>query len=481
MRRRTKLTLGVAGLITVLLTAGLYARSSSSPAAAAPVVIVAAGDIACDPAYPDFNTGTGTAVGCHEKATSDLVETIQPKAVLALGDIQYVHGTAANYAASYGPTWGRFKDITHPVLGNHEGGEGGTNTTYFDYFGQSAGDRTQGYYSFDLGAWHLIALNSNCGNYSFNHSHDECTAGSAQDTWLKNDLATHPAMCTLAYFHVPRFSSGTDHHSDATSDNTLTTLWDDLYSAGADVILNGHAHEYERFAPLDPRRADRPGTRHPRVHRRNRRGRSSHRRGRGTRQRSAEQRLLRGAPPYPAVLVLRLRNLSTTAPRARPTSTTAQRNVTISQSSRRICWKRLTTSLHLVDNIPLVRRRSTSVRVQRIEIRSFPDGVAHWSALSTDVPSPHSLNDVISCQLCPDVTMSRMSCDHRCRSRSRWGCSAPTAAVSCAWAKPGEMANDPATLELPATSMCGCAGAYWCQPSGCSGHDDQPGNTLKSK
>ena len=101
MRRRTKLTLGVAGLITVLVTAGLVTRFSSSPAAAAPpVVIVAAGDIACDPAYPDFNTGTGTAAGCHEKATSDLVETIKPKAVLALGDIQYVHGTAANYAAS---------------------------------------------------------------------------------------------------------------------------------------------------------------------------------------------------------------------------------------------------------------------------------------------------------------------------------------------------------------------------------------------
>ena len=106
MRRRTKLSLGVAGLVTVLVTAGLVTRFSSSPAAAAPpVVIVAAGDIACDPAYPDFNTGTGTATGCHEKATSDLVETIKPKAVLALGDIQYVHGTAANYAGSYGPTW----------------------------------------------------------------------------------------------------------------------------------------------------------------------------------------------------------------------------------------------------------------------------------------------------------------------------------------------------------------------------------------
>src|SRR6478736_1113579 len=232
-------TLGVAGLITVLVTAGLITRSFSSPAAAPPVVIVAAGDIACDPAYPDFNTGTGTATGCHEKATSDLVETIKPKAVLALGDIQYVHGTAANYAASYDPTWGRFRDITHPVLGNHEGGEGGTNTTYFDYFGQSAGDRTQGYYSFDLGAWHLIALNSNCGTYSFNHSHDECAAGSAQDTWLKNDLATNPAMCTLAYFHVQRFvpltPAGQIDQAHGIREFIVGTGGDDHHTPGAAV------------------------------------------------------------------------------------------------------------------------------------------------------------------------------------------------------------------------------------------------------
>jgi len=250
--RRTRLIIGVAGVLALLLAAGLYVWRSTPVAVAAAIEVVAAGDIACDPAYPDFNSGAGTAVGCHEKATADLVATINPQAVLALGDIQYVHGTLANYAASYDPTWGRFKNITHPVLGNHEGGEGGTNKTYFAYFGQSAGEPAKGYYSFDLGGWHLIALNSNCGEYSFNKSHDGCAPGSPQDLWLKNDLATHPAMCTLAYFHVPRFSSGSDHHSDASSDQTLTTLWRDLYAGGADVILNGHAHDYERFAPLDP-------------------------------------------------------------------------------------------------------------------------------------------------------------------------------------------------------------------------------------
>jgi len=252
MTRRTKLTIGVTlGLVALLAAAGLYAWSGRATSAAA-VTVVAAGDIACDPTYPNFDGGAGTATGCHEKATSDLVATIKPKAVLALGDIQYVHGTTANYAASYNPTWGRFKDITFPVLGNHEGGEGGTNKSYFDYFGSNAGDRNTGYYSYELGAWHVVALNSNCGAYSFDGSHNDCTAGSAQDVWLKNDLAAHPTKCTLAYFHVPRFSSGSDHRSDATSDNTLTTLWDDLYAAHADVILNGHAHEYERFAPLRP-------------------------------------------------------------------------------------------------------------------------------------------------------------------------------------------------------------------------------------
>ncbi len=150
MTRRMKLTVGVTlGLVALLAAAGLYARLDRTTTAPA-VTVVAAGDIACDPTYPDFSNGSGTAVGCHEKATSDLVATINPKAVLALGDIQYVHGTPANYAASYNPTWGRFKDITFPVLGNHEGGEGGTNKAYFDYFGSNAGDRKKGYYSYEL-------------------------------------------------------------------------------------------------------------------------------------------------------------------------------------------------------------------------------------------------------------------------------------------------------------------------------------------
>lgn len=186
------------------------------------------------------------------EATSDVVGKINPIALFALGDIQYVRGTASNYAASYNPTWGRYKDITFPVLGNHEGGEGGTNTAYFDYFGSRAGDRDKGYYSFEVGSWHIVALNSNCGVYSFNGSHDICQTGSAQEVWLKQDLAAHSNMCTLAYFHVPRFASGSDHHNDASSDHTLTAFWDDLYAAGADVILNGHAHEYERFAPMNP-------------------------------------------------------------------------------------------------------------------------------------------------------------------------------------------------------------------------------------
>lgn len=252
--RRTTVIKRVAfGLVPLLIVVvGLYAWSSRQGAEAPPVIIAAAGDISCDPAYPDFNNGGGTAVGCHEKATADLIGTINPAAVLALGDIQYVHGTLANYAAAYDPSWGRFKSITRPVLGNHEGGEGGSNSAYFDYFTQNAGDVQKGYYSYDLGAWHLIALNSNCGVYSFNGSHDGCASGSPQDLWLKNDLASHPSMCSLAYFHVPRFSSGADHHSDAASDQTLTTLWTDLFAGGVDIILNGHAHDYERFAPLDP-------------------------------------------------------------------------------------------------------------------------------------------------------------------------------------------------------------------------------------
>ena len=139
------------------------------------------------------------------------------------------------------------------MLGNHEGGEGGTNRTYFDYFGPDAGDRTKGYYSFDLGGWHLIALNSNCGTYSFN-AFPRRVRGRLRAGRVAEERSGHASRRCARWptSMSPASPAASDHHSDAASDQTLTTLWDDLYAAGADVILNGHAHEYERFAPLTP-------------------------------------------------------------------------------------------------------------------------------------------------------------------------------------------------------------------------------------
>lgn len=223
-------------------------------------VITAAGDIACDPTNSSFNGLNGTSAACQMKATSNLVLSIKPAAALTLGDNQYESGTLANFLASYDKTWGRFKNIIKPAIGNHEGGEGQThsNAGYFDYFNGkgvqtgAAGDRSKGYYSYNVGSWHLIALNSNCGTYWFNGVQTGCQAGSPQETWLRNDLATHSNVCTLAYWHIPRFSSGSSHHNSAATDRVYTTFWNDLYNAKADVILNGHDHDYERFAPQQP-------------------------------------------------------------------------------------------------------------------------------------------------------------------------------------------------------------------------------------
>jgi hypothetical protein len=141
------------------------------------------------------------------------------------------------------------KAITHPVPGNHEYfTSGGTDCDptggaagYFRYFGAAAGDPTRGYYSFDVGTWHLIALNSNCSQVG------GCLVGSPEETWLQADLAAHPYSCTLAYWHHPRFTSGV-----VNNDLEVAPFWQDLYLAGADIVLNGHAHGYERFAPQNP-------------------------------------------------------------------------------------------------------------------------------------------------------------------------------------------------------------------------------------
>jgi hypothetical protein len=216
-------------------------------------VIAAAGDIACN------GTATPNATRCQEAGTASLIAA-GPKvsAVLPLGDLQYECGDYPNLLRFYDPTWGRFRGITHPAIGNHEylttrGGSGCDPSTtvsgkgYFDYWNGvnavsgPAGDRTRGYYSYDVGSWHLIALNSNCARVG------GCDATSPQGTWLRDDLAAHPGRCTLAYWHHPRFSSG--EHGD---DLAIAPLWDALYAAGADVVLNGHDHDYERFAKLAP-------------------------------------------------------------------------------------------------------------------------------------------------------------------------------------------------------------------------------------
>ena len=217
--------------------------------AASDPVIAAAGDIACDPAHSAFNGGNGTSTNCRQKYTSDLLVGADIAGVLMLGDSQYECGSLEAFMQSYDLSWGRLKSITYPVVGNHEYGiSGGTGCTianagaagHFDYFGAAAGTRGQGYYSFDIGEWHLIALNSNCSEVG------GCDASSPQGQWLEADLASHTNMCTLAFFHHPLFSSGTHASSNP------YPFWQLLYQYNAELVLVGHEHLYERFAPQSP-------------------------------------------------------------------------------------------------------------------------------------------------------------------------------------------------------------------------------------
>ncbi|HSX48517.1 MAG TPA: metallophosphoesterase [Candidatus Nanoarchaeia archaeon] len=201
-------------------------------------VIMAAGDIAC-PASLVVAPPTGE---CRMSQTADIISVAKPTAVLTLGDNQYEAGSLADFNTVYQPTWGAFKGITHPSIGNHEYDSKGNAEGYFDYFGAAAGQRGQGYYSFDIGTWHLVALNSNCDLVS-------CNAGQAQEKWLRDDLSLNAAKCTLVYFHHPRFSSGSEHGND----QAVAPLWQAMYDNNVDLVLNGHEHDYERFAPQNPK------------------------------------------------------------------------------------------------------------------------------------------------------------------------------------------------------------------------------------
>jgi PKD repeat protein len=178
----------------------------------------------------------------NDEATAAILDTMQGT-VFALGDNAYPNGTAANFQNCYDPTWGRHKARTYPVVGNHEYDSSATAVSYFNYFGPAAGDPTKGYYSFDLGAWHIVVLNSN-------PSFVPTALGSAQEVWLKADLAATTKRCVLATFHHPRFYSTTSASFSPTT--SLKPFWDDLYAAGAELIVNAHMRDYERFAPQTP-------------------------------------------------------------------------------------------------------------------------------------------------------------------------------------------------------------------------------------
>ena len=212
--------------------------------ASAPQILIGAGDIAeCKP---------GQAHPWVEK-TAAVIDTT-PGTVFTVGDNAYdgdsptAGSTTAAFANCYNPYWGAFKKHTHPTPGNHEYQEYPHDSTadgYFGYFGVAAHAQPTGWYSYDLGSWHIIVLNSNFEN---SEAAGRAIPLAAQLAWLDSDLAAHPATCTLAMWHHPRFSSGVVHGNDT----LLKPFWQHLYDGGADVILVGHEHNYERFAPQTP-------------------------------------------------------------------------------------------------------------------------------------------------------------------------------------------------------------------------------------
>jgi hypothetical protein len=192
--------------------------------------------------------GAGDIASCKNpegaRATAKLIEQI-PGTVFAAGDLAYEKGSSADFKNCYDPAWGRFKDRTRPALGNHEYGEL-TASAYFQYWGAQAGPPGKGFYSYDLGSWHIVVLNTNCGMKNLGG----CGVGSPEENWLKEDLAKHADACIIAYGHHALFSSGV-FKSHAVHPE-LKQLWQDLYAAQADLVLAGHEHSYERFAPQDP-------------------------------------------------------------------------------------------------------------------------------------------------------------------------------------------------------------------------------------
>jgi acid phosphatase type 7 len=237
-------------VVLVLWLCGmLSAGAGPTLAKAADPVLATVGDIACAPG--------DTTDACKQSATAKLVAGHAHTAVAVLGDDQYQGGLLSEFdgPGAYNATWGQFNPIVHPVPGNHEYADSSTAAGYFSYFGGAAvgpggaaAEGPNGSYSYDLGSWHLIALNSNCSNVCSDSV--KGTTNNAEVSWLSSDLAAHPGKCTLAYWHHPRFSSGSLGDSPG-----VAPFWSALYATHADIVLNGHDHVYERYAQQDPSRS----------------------------------------------------------------------------------------------------------------------------------------------------------------------------------------------------------------------------------
>ncbi len=201
------------------------APAGASPAALLPgdEVILAAGDIA-------------SCLSTGDEATAAVLDGLAGS-VITLGDNVYNNGTASEFTNCYGPSWGLHLARTMPSPGNHDYNTPGA-TGYYGYFGAAAGDPAEGYYSYEAGAWHIVVINSNCAAIG------GCALGSPQEVWLRADLAAHPAVCTMAYWHHPRFSSGALHGDTP----AMQPIWQALQDASADLVLSGHEHNYERYA-----------------------------------------------------------------------------------------------------------------------------------------------------------------------------------------------------------------------------------------
>lgn len=214
--------------------------------------VIAVGDIACTTKSPNYNNGEGNSEGCHMKQTAALATQLQPEALLLVGDLQYETGELAQFEQSYAKTWGveSLKRISKPVPGNHEYGTPGASG-YYAYFGDLAGDPTKGYYSYDIGDWHIIALNSNCKLVA-------CDENSEQMQWLRSDLKKSQSQCSIAYYHHPLFSSGTHGANEI-----MRPIYNVLDSNGVDIVLAGHDHLYERFAQQNS--ASQPSDTSPRA------------------------------------------------------------------------------------------------------------------------------------------------------------------------------------------------------------------------